>query len=130
MNSQKTEYIKSRYIKDRLEEMNKDEIEFYEQEAEMYTSSLKEQNKDSEQEQPKDIVILAIETARKVKSFVIDVEDLDYKLQKLYRLKEALKDNLTLEITDTFLQMLEREIQETKEGIQVSSFEVCQIVGG
>lgn len=86
------------------------------------------QNLDSEQEQPKDIVLLAIETAKRVKPFVVDVEDLDYKLQKLYKLKEALKDNVTLEITDTFLQMLEREIQEAKEDIQIKDFEITQII--
>lgn len=96
--------------------MNKTEVE---QEAEMYMGDLEQQHKD--------IVLLAIETAKRIKPFVVDIEDLEYKLQKLHKLKEALKDNITLEITDTFLLMLEKEIQETKDDIKLKDYEIKQI---
>lgn len=103
--------------------MNINENEFH---AEAYMGSLKEQQQDAE----KDIILLAVETAQRIKPFVVDVEDLNYKLQKLKQLREAIKDNdlpIVAETTETILRIVNNDIGNTKSEIQIKSFEIKQI---
>jgi len=123
----KTDYIQERYIKDVLNEEELNENEFY---AEQYADDLSMQHNDSEQEQPKDVVILAVKTAQRIKPFIIDVEDLNYKLQRLKQLKEAIRDNelpIVTETTDCLLRIVDNEIENTKSDIQLKGYEIKQI---
>jgi len=109
------------------EELN--ENEFY---AEQYAGDLPMQHNDSEQEQPKDIVELAIATAKRIRNFAVAIEDLNYKLQRLRMLREAIKDNdllIVTETTNTLLRIVDNEIESTNSDIQLNNVEMKQIVG-
>lgn len=112
------------------EEEEQNENEFY---AEEYAGDLKMQSMDSEQEIKKEIVVLAVETAKRLKPYIISIEDLALELDKLNNIRQMVEQyDSPVAITDAVTNIL-RIIDNTTEGIKgdmsIKNFEMAQIVG-
>lgn len=123
----KADYIKEQYLKDVLEEEEINENEFY---AEEYAGDLKMQLMDAEEI---DIVVLAVETAKRLKPFIASIEDLALELNKLNNIKQFVEQyDSPIAVTDAVTNIL-RIIDNTTEGIKgdisIKKFEMAQIVG-
>jgi|SRR3990167_1461476 len=126
----KKEYITEQYVKSVSEEEEQNENEFY---AEEYAGDLKMQSMDSEQEIKKEIVVLAVETAKRLKPYIISIEDLALELDKLNNIRQMVEQyDSPVAITDAVTNIL-RIIDNTTEGIKgdmsIKNFEMAQIVG-
>ena len=126
----KKEYITEQYVKSVSEEEEQNENEFY---AEEYAGDLKMQSMDSEQEIKKEIVVLAVETAKRLKPYIISIEDLALELDKLNNIRQMVEQyDSPVAITDAVTNIL-RIIDNTTEGIKgdmsIKNFEIAQIVG-